>query len=406
MIFSRELVRHKTRSAARQGAAHFLIAAMLFTFVITAALTVDYSYMQLIRTQLQSSADAAAKAGAEALSRTEDPAAARSAAIAYAAKNKVGGKPFSITAQDVIIGRVSAGADGKWQFSENGSPANAVRINGRVAETAAHKAIPLFFAPAIGHQKFSTTAQATAGQQEVEVCLCLDRSGSMLFDMSGADWVYPTGNPMLSGFTAWGDVWRNHLSPPHPTASRWAVLRDSVDLFLSEAATFSTPPRVALVTWGTDYTMPISPNTFYPSSAVDFSLPASSTSSSTNFSGVRSAVYARNTIPMMGGTNLSAGLDRAVSVLKGTNSKSLSGKVIILMTDGQWNDGRHPSLAATDARAAGITVHVVSMLTAAQADLQQIADITGGKYYWTTNQTQLRAAFRELARQLPVVITD
>ncbi len=406
MFFHQRTICSSTKTSPRRGAAHILIAAMLFTFVVTAALTVDYSYMQLIRTQLQSSTDAAAKAGAEALSRTEDATAARNAAVYYAAKNKVAGKPFTIQPADVIIGRVTSGSNGKWQFSENGMPANAVRIDGKVADTAAHKAIPLFFAPALGHSKFSTKAQSTAGQQEVEVCLCLDRSGSMLFDMSGTDWVYPSGNPRLSTFTAWGTLWQNHLSPPHPTHSRWAVLRDSVDLFLTEAANFSTPPRAALVTWGTNYSMPISPYTFYPSSSTDYGLPTASTSSSTNFSEVRNSVHARNTIPMMGGTNLSAGLDRAVAVLKGTNSKSLSSKVIILMTDGQWNDGRHPSLAAMDARAAGITVHTVSMLTASQPDLQQVANITGGKYYWTTNQDQLRAAFRDLARQLPVVLTD
>ena len=45
-----------------------------------------------------------------------------------------------------------------------------------------------------------------------------------------------------------------------------------------------------------------------------------------------------------GGTNLSAGLDRAVQILTGTNGRVLSDKIIILLTDGQWNAGRDPVL--------------------------------------------------------------
>ena len=55
----------------RRGVAAILIVAMLFVFIVTAALTVDIAYMQLIRTELRVSTDAAAKAAAEALARTE-----------------------------------------------------------------------------------------------------------------------------------------------------------------------------------------------------------------------------------------------------------------------------------------------------------------------------------------------
>ncbi len=61
----------------------------------------------------------------------------------------------------------------------------------------------------------------------------------------------------------------------------------------------------------------------------------------------------------MGGTNLSAGLDNAVAVLSGANSNRFSSKVVVLLTDGQWNQGRDPTAAAYDARAAGIIVHCV-----------------------------------------------
>jgi Mg-chelatase subunit ChlD len=96
----------------------------------------------------------------------------------------------------------------------------------------------------------------------------------------------------------------------------------------------------------------------------------------------------------------------AVSVLTGPNSNAFASKVIVLMTDGEWNEGRDPTEAAYDARAQGIIVHCVSTLTQNQTTLQQIADITGGRYYSTQNETELRNAFAEIARSLPVVLTD
>ncbi len=394
-------------SEERRGAAHVLIAAMLFAFVVTAALTVDFAYMQLIRTELRTATDAAAKAGAEALARTQSPDAAIAAAVQYANSNRVAGRSFQIRNNDVTLGRVSGQNNGTWTFTAGGTPFNSVRVNGRLTNSSLHGTIPTFFGPAFGHAGFSTSQQATAGQQEVEVCLCLDRSGSMLFDMSGTDFVYPPNNPRLSTFTAWGAMWQNHLSAPHPTDSRWAVLSRAVNTFLTEAGGFQYPPRTSLVTWGTNYTMPIAPSTFFPVVQTDHALPASvGFDWSTNKTSIETAITTRGQNPMMGGTNLSAGLDRAVAVLTGANSRPLSNKIVILLTDGMWNDGRDPVLAAQDAANAGIVVHTVSMLTATQATLSQVSSITGGQYYATQNEAQLQNAFRELARSLPIVLTD
>ncbi|MCC6508088.1 MAG: VWA domain-containing protein [Pirellulaceae bacterium] len=399
---------HMVRAgASRTGSASVLIVAMMFVFVATAAITVDYAYMQLVRTELRSATDAAAKAGAEALSRTQNVDTAKNEAVRYAAANQVGGQPFRLSTNDITIGRVSASANGKWTFQSGGTPPNAVRVNSRTGEGAANSAVPLYFSQVLGTTGFTPNCQSTAGQQEVEVCLCLDRSGSMNFDMTGVDYSFPSGNPNLSNFTAWGWDWRNMLSRPHPVHSRWAALTRAVDVFFDQAGRNNPQPRAALVTWGSNYTMPITPNTFYPASSTDFALPSSGSSDwNSNSSSVRQLVGARANQPIMGGTNLSAGLDRAVAVLGGANSNQFSSKVVVLLTDGQWNDGRDPTNAAYDARAAGIIVHCVSMLTAYQPDLEEIATITGGRYYGTSNETELRAAFEEIARSLPVVLTD
>lgn len=391
----------------RRGSSLALIAIMLSVFAIMAAITIDFAYMGLVQTELRIATDAAAKAGVEALSRTENVSSARQAAVDYAAANKVGGQSFRISTSDVTVGKLVKDQSGDWGFVASLDKPNAVRIDAKTGGDAVHSAVSLFFGSVLGTSSFTPSYAATAGQQDVAVCLSIDRSGSMLFDMSGTDFVYPPNNPMLSNFTAWGLLWRNHLSPPNPVGSRWAVLSQAVDVFLEEAGHFNPAPRVGLVTWASDYQMPIAPNTRYKKSKKAKKVPKHLVNDwATNKAEIKASISALGSIPMMGGTNLSAGLDDAVVSLTDPDVGSFSSKVIILMTDGQWNDGRNPVDAAKDARDAGIIVHTVSMMTGYHPDMAAIAEITGGKYYRTTNAQQLSDAFRELARSLPIVLVE
>ena len=382
----------------RRGAAAILMVAMLGVFLVMAAITVDYAYIQLVRTELRAATDASAKAGAEALSRTESSQQAIAAAISCASDNKVAGRSVVITENDIVLGRAVKGGNGKWNFQPGVTPFNSLRVN------AKSDAVPLFFGNILGKSNFTASHKTVAGQQEVDVCLCLDRSGSMLFDMSGTDWSYAPNNPRLSNFTAWGTLWRNHLSPPHPTNSRWAVLTRAVGDFYDEVEDFIPPPRTSLVTWGSSYTMPIAPGTVYQAATTD--VPLSNATFQSQRASVNNATSALGVQPMMGGTNLSAGLDRAVDQLTRPNARVLTNKIIILFTDGQWNDGRHPRLAAQDAKNARIIVHTVTMLTQQQADLAEVAQITGGTAYTTQNEIELRNAFREIAKSLKVVMIE
>ncbi|MGB4740509.1 MAG: pilus assembly protein TadG-related protein, partial [Fuerstiella sp.] len=106
----------------QKGVAAILIVAMLFVFIVTAALTVDVAYMQLVRTELRASTDAAAKAAAEALARTESRSDAITAAKQYAQRNSVGGQPFLIRNRDVKFGRVELAASGRWEFVDGANP--------------------------------------------------------------------------------------------------------------------------------------------------------------------------------------------------------------------------------------------------------------------------------------------
>ncbi len=108
---------------------------------------------------------------------------------------------------------------------------------------------------------------------------------------------------------------------------------------------------------------------------------------------------------MVGATNLSAGIDEGVAVLQ-SQSREDARKSMIVMTDGQWNAGRHPVDAADDANSLGITIYTITFLDKAdQTTMQQVAEATGGRHYHASNSEQLQAIFDELARSLPVALT-
>mgnify|MGYP001289225367 CR=1 FL=1 len=118
------------------------------------------------------------------------------------------------------------------------------------------------------------------------------------------------------------------------------------------------------------------------------------------------------------GTAIGMGLATAVNRLR--NSKSPS-KVIILLTDGVNNQGSiAPMTAAEIAKAFGIRVYTIGVGTRGMAPypvqtpfgtqyqdmeveideplLQQIAQLTGGKYFRATNNQKLREIYKEIDR--------
>ncbi len=93
----------------RKGAAAILIVSMMMVFVAVAAVTVDYAYMQLVRSDLRIATDAAAKAGAEALASyvrmNHRPSMQQ---FPMRLRTLLPVNPFSITNKDVVLGRVTS----------------------------------------------------------------------------------------------------------------------------------------------------------------------------------------------------------------------------------------------------------------------------------------------------------
>jgi Ca-activated chloride channel family protein len=391
---------------------------MLLAMVV---ITVDVASMQLVRTELRAASDAAAKAGAESLLRTQDKTQAVSAALAMAQLNNVGGKAFKLNNADVVIGTSSVQSDGSWAFAAGGTRPNAVRINSLMSGGSASGPVTLAFSKMFSAGTFMPSKSSTASAIQQEVCLAIDRSSSMAFDLSGVDWDYPDGGT---------------VDKRPKRASRWDSLLSAVGLYLDAVEDSAVKPRVGLVTWGSDMQgyvpsglvkLPLdSYDIVYTTKSVFSSLVSGIKGNGWAYGTILTSVAAsldsgltydytqiakklvqRTDYPIYGMTNMAAGIDKGVETLTSNSALPYAQKIMILMTDGQWNEGRNPLDAAEDARDKGIMIHVVTFLPGAEsADAESVASITGGMYFHANTQAQLEAAFEKIARTLPVVLTD
>jgi Mg-chelatase subunit ChlD len=100
-------------------------------------------------------------------------------------------------------------------------------------------------------------------------------------------------------------------------------------------------------------------------------------------------------------------MDLARTTLTGGSARPLARKIMIVMSDGMWNNGRNPTSAAADCAAAKITVHCISFLDAVNQDAMiAISAMTGGKFYSASNEAELIAAWENIARTLPIALTE
>ena len=79
-MFNRTTNSRRAKSR-RTGAMLVLVAVTLIILLVTMAFTIDVAYMQLTRTELRTAIDAAARAGAESLSREQSTSKALAAAL-------------------------------------------------------------------------------------------------------------------------------------------------------------------------------------------------------------------------------------------------------------------------------------------------------------------------------------
>jgi hypothetical protein len=153
---------------------------------------------------------------------------------------------------------------------------------------------------------------------------------------------------------------------------------------------------VALVSYGSTYTA-----CSYSNNASDLNCALSE-----NHAAVTSAMATLSTKKFNGATNIAAGITRGIQALTSAAARPYAAKTMVLMSDGAYTQGTQPSLVAPQAAAEEIIIHTISFGEANPAEMQAIADATGGNHYIAPDAAALQDIFEEIALTLPVVFTD
>ena len=330
-----------------------LVAVSLMVLLVGAVFSVDVAYMHMVRSELRTATDAAARAGSETLARTQDIAQARAAAISVAEQNLVAGNGLSLLPEDIQLGSLTRQGE-RYEFDPQGQPLTAVRVLGRRGTTAADGAVSLFFAKLFSVADFEPTHAATAAANVRDVALVLDISGSM--------------------------------SESSGSGTRLNALKSAVRIFLDEIAASSPHTQISLTSYSTA-----------PTKVLELTR---------DYASIRSRVDGFRASGMTAiGDALRMGSD---SLMFDAASRGHAFKTIVLMTDGNHNTGPSPAVTVATARERGQTVHTITFSNGANQPLMQsVASSTpGGIHLHADGAGDLAAAFRSIARTLSVTLVE
>jgi Flp pilus assembly protein TadG len=359
-----------------------LIALTLPLVLIMVAFAVDVAWMQLVRTELRTATDAASRAGAKQLSVQQSEAAARAAAKDAALRNPVAGTPLEVLDSEIEVGLSrQASRSSRFVFTPGGSQLNAVRVTGNRTAGSAGGPVALFLGQIMGVSHFQPSQVATSTQLDRDLCLVIDRSGSMMGDLFNERNV-PGGA----------------CNPPHPTLSRWGALTRAVAGFLDELDKTAQLEQCGMASYSS------------AGSACGFTFTTSDVNALLDFdySTIRSEMARLSSRAVAGRTNIYAGIENGIVVLTDTNRvRPFAFRTMVLMTDGRHNTGPEPVIAAREAATENITIHTVTFSEDADfARMRAVADATGGQHYHAPDAAALERIFREIASTLPVMITE
>ncbi|HEX4149140.1 MAG TPA: vWA domain-containing protein, partial [Pirellulales bacterium] len=284
------------------------------------------------------------------------------------------------------FGNATQGSGGVYAFTANGTPVNSVKLTGTVNP-------PLFVTAFLPISKFTTSQVSVATRVAHDICLVLDRSASMAFDLSANEFSYPADIP--------SNAIEAYFTPPSQTASRWYELTLAVNSFVSTLQARNLDVHVSLVTYAETYS-------FGTYSATEASLDVPLTSTYTS---ILTAMNTYSLNPLLGDTNMSAGLALAQSELTGSLARTTADRTIILLSDGIATSGNTniPSITLGYCQNNQIITHTITFGAeassgSAQVLMQTAAQDGNGMYFNAPTSAQLTTAFQTIADSLPAVL--
>lgn len=370
---------HRSRPT-RQGAMLVLIAFTLPLMVMMAAFALDVAWMQLVRSELRTATDAASRAGAKTLSLGQNVPRARAAAKDAANRNTVAGNGLTLDDSEIVFGRgQQANNNARFAFRPGGNLLNAVRVTGNRTAGSADGPVRLFLGNILGVNNFEPTMVATTNQLDRDICLVVDRSGSMMQEIVGR--VVPGPR----------------CGPPHPTRSRWGALATAVKGFINELQRTSQHEQCGLVSYSSAGS---GCGGKFTTSDINAQLDR-------NYGQILSEMVRMSSGPVQGRTCISAGIDNGIQVLTSPLVRPFAIKSIVLLTDGRHNTGKEPIISARDAAALDIRIDTITFSDEADfARMRAVASATGGQHFHAPDAAALERIFRQIASTLPVITTE
>ncbi|MCE5269362.1 MAG: VWA domain-containing protein [Planctomycetaceae bacterium] len=165
-----------TRRSHRRGAVAILAAFLMVVLFMMVAYAIDLGYVTMVRTQLQTAADAAALAAAGASGLNAN--GMTSVAQAFASYHQIAGRPAELNATDVQLGSWDASARA---FVPGTSIGTAVKVTVRTSTDSGGKTA-LFFGKLFGLSTIAQEASAVATVNPRDIAFVVDLSGSMSDD--------------------------------------------------------------------------------------------------------------------------------------------------------------------------------------------------------------------------------
>lgn len=360
---------------------------------IVCGMCVNLAYMELVRTEQRLATDAAAKAASVTLGRTQSEAQARAAAVTIASKHQVAGNAMALASDQIIFGVCDRGANNALTFTPGprGNLLNAVSIDSNL-ESRAGGGAPLVMLPTmLTPTHFSPQMQAIASRVDLDVCVVVDRSGSMAWDLTNVPWSYP-------GVLQGKSTIQNYFQLPHATQSRWAALSSAMSTFLNIVEDNPFEIHVAMASYSSNFTFGV-----YSSTVASLDQPLT-----LNYALIENRLSAIASKPLIGNTNIAAGLREGINSLTDpATSRTTACKVLILITDGVMTQGDDPVALASLARNSNIRVHTIAFSAQADANLMRnIAAEGGGNAYLAPSAETLTSAFQEIASTLPAMLAE
>ena len=363
------------RSTKRRGATMVAVVAILPLLFLLASMAINLSYIQVARTRVQIATDAAARSAGRVYVENYDEAAALAAAQEMATLNPVFNKVIPITAADLEFGLCHRNTHNKAYTFTPQSNGNAVRVRTHAFSAGTGTSLnPIF--PTFGvNLDIRPLCTATNAQTTLDIALVIDRSGSMAFSSSEV----ASGTPTNPSGWAWGD--------PIPAGSRWLDLVAAVQGFTNELEVTAKDEKVALCSYADN-------------GSIDLDLTEA-------YADIHSHIHSLSSSFAGGSTNIGDGIQKGLDAIDGPGNRPWATRAVIVMSDGINTVGPDPLTVIENAIADTIPIYTVSFSDQAdQVLMQQIADDTGGTHYHAEDAAQLIAAFRDIARRLPSMLTE